>query len=779
MISLPKTTRNRATFRIMYMPEGHWTDEAQPWQILPVPAVFVRGAGTLMPSTVAQGGYHVGSISRWCLPDEDRAEFYIDTGTINGVEVHPTLDFIDTAIRIQVLDDETFPNGAEDLPTDGWKTVFSGTVIYESRSHQPGLDSFGRITYYCAGTLWRTRNWPLARHSVCNADQSAVEANHAAGHPGYNVPLHGYFRKVLGNRSILEADDPYGDAADYMVDYKCHRMPLGGSSDTEKWTDAQVVKHALISSRSPGEPIITADLSRGVFDGTFSWSVTPGDSCWDLLRRVCNRQRGRGAVFLDYYDDPNGNLYHHLVAYSPFNRNVSYRTPTENGSLTMDRVVTIDQGETGVSAIDVDINGDHRVTEEGVKFELRQSSVFDCIVVQGEKIQVLCNLNFFGNSLSEAWTPADEATFAAIPVGQVKIATSNRWKHVFRRFRYTGAMTVKTDPDATSASINYFCSDDGDIRQAQIGNGLNSTMSVRILPDLPIYEGYRYDNMYPKRWDEGEDYMPPSRMPPVVMYKTDATVPFSADWLWFPLTNSGWNIQTDDFGMYLYNPLEDQNGCRLLSTKARAPNWFKPFEMFANFNGVSTLSGLDFGKLNTIVGLELGTRVSVTKSYDAKTEDAYSEKGRRMVMTVSGLHLWLLAPRAIWEFDATKAGQLGYCPGLRAYNWANALPTISRDDRAELSFIAALAFEYYGNPHNPGTWGLYDCGLMTSFQTETTGAIEYPKLGQLVGKLKYAGEQGAEYTVQLDTPITSIHYDHERGSTTWRTDYVSYDGNVQ
>jgi hypothetical protein len=340
-------------------------------------------------------------------------------------------------------------------------------------------------------------------------------------------------------------------------------------------------------------------------------------------------------------------------------------------------------------------------------------------------------------------------------------------------------MRVKTDPDSSSTSINYYCADDGEVKQAQIGNGLNSTMGVRILPDLPIYEGYRYDDKYPKRWDNGDDYTPPSRMSPVVMYKTDAQIASSTDWLWFPLTNAGWNIQTDDFGMYLYNPVEDQTGCRLLATYSRAPNWFKPFEMFTSFVGVSTLSGLEFGKLNTIVGLELGNRVSVTKSFDPKTKDAYSKKGRRMVMTVSGLHLWMLAPLAIWEFDTQKAGQYGYCPGLRAYNWGSSLPAISRDDRAELSYIAALAFEYYGKPHNPGTWSLYDCGLMTSFRTETTGSIEYPKLGQLVGLLKYAGKQGAEYTAQLDTPITSIHYDHERGSTTWRTDYVSYDGNVQ
>lgn len=784
MISLPKTIRNRATFRIMWMPAGNWTKESQPWQILPIPAVFVRGQNTIMEGTVAQGGYCLGSISRWCLPDEDRAEFYLDTGTINGVVVEPITDFNDTQIRIQVLDDEAFPTGYDALPTDGWKTVFAGCVINERRQHNPGLDNYGRITYYCAGILWRTRNWPLDRHSAARSDDSEIEANHAKGNPGYNVPLHGYFRKVLGNRSILDANDPYGDASDYTGYYKCHRMPLGGQNeDTQKWKDFEVVRHALISSRSEGEPIIEVDMSRGNFDGAFTWSVNPGDTCWDLLRRVCNRQRGRGSCFLLYDDDPSGNLYFKLVAYPSNVNEIQYFVPANPGYLDMNQVVSIPGAEKNVSAIDIDLNGDHRISEDGFQFENRQSAVFDAVVVQGERIQVLCNLNFFGGSLAEAWSrgteTSDEETFAAIPPGQTKIATSNRWKHVFRRYRFSNQFLVMPEPTASGDPINYYCDDRGNVAVSWDGarTGLNSTITVRVLPDLPIYEGYRYDGILPVRWDGGSDYTAPDRMQPVVMYKADAEV--DGKLTWFPMTNAGWNIKTDDFGMYIYNPLEDQNGCRLLATKDRLPNWFKSFEEIG-IKGVSTFGGFDLYKLNTIVGLELGTRVSITQSNLTPTPpDAYATAMRRMVMTVSGLHLWLIAPAAIWEFDVTRAGQAEYLPGLRTYDWGDKMPTISRDDRAELSFISALAFEYYGKPHNPGTWGLYDCGLMTEFQTETNGTIEYPTLGQIIGLVKYAGQQGDEYQQNLDTPITSIHYEHERGLTTWRTDYVSYDGNVQ
>jgi hypothetical protein len=68
---------------------------------------------------------------------------------------------------------------------------------------------------------------------------------------------------------------------------------------------------------------------------------------------------------------------------------------------------------------------------------------------------------------------------------------------------------------------------------------------------------------------------------------------------------------------------------------------------------------------------------------------------------------------------------------------------------------------------------------LTEFQTLEGATIAYPTLGQIVGNVTFAGPQDVETTVAINTPITSIHYDHEQGTTTWRTDYVSYDGNMQ
>jgi hypothetical protein len=145
-------------------------------------------------------------------------------------------------------------------------------------------------------------------------------------------------------------------------------------------------------------------------------------------------------------------------------------------------------------------------------------------------------------------------------------------------------------------------------------------------------------------------------------------------------------------------------------------------------------------------------------------------------MTINGLHLWLGAPGAIFEMDTLRAGLGGYTPGLAFPQ--NEPAYVIRDDRNALSFISALAFEYYGRLHNPGTWTLRDCGLMSKYST-LAGSVQYPRLGMLIGDVTYAGHAGSETKVTLNTSVTSIHYDHESGSTTWRTDFVAFDGNAQ
>lgn len=761
------------------MPEGTWT--AQTWTVLPVPLILNRTDGTAMGGTSLQGGYHVQSVSRWCLPDEDRAAFYIDFGLINSVSVVP-LDLHNTAIRIQVVDDDTFPTGATELPTSSWKTVFVGTVIYSTTTAQPGSFAIGRRMYYCAGALWRTRMWPLDRHSTAAAPQ-------AKGHPGYNIPLHNVFRKVLGNQGPTTAADPYGDLTgppDISAYYKTHRLPIDGQGAPElKWTDEEAIQHALVASRASGEALFQVDLSAGLFTGTYAWQSHPGKSCWDLLREICNRQRGRGSVFLDYSEStPLGDVTLTLKAYASNVLPMTYKTALTPGVLTLSKTNTIPAASTGgtdPSAIDVDIYGDHRLTDAGFQYDDRQSSVYDMVTVQGECIQVVCNLNFFGSSLAARWSAADQTAFNALPVAAVQQRSSARWKHVYRRYGIPDAYNynVTAEPGGTSYAIAYYCDNLGGVYLGSptVSQELTSTMTFRVMSDLPIYEGWRYDTVPPQRYDNGTDYLPPGRKEPVIMYKADTNYT-NGDRTWVPLVVAGFNIQTDDFGMLIVNSLEDPSGYRMMapSTAASFANFT---QHYANIPDVTLASGFDQNKFNTIVGVELGTRVQIARgAAEANNTLDYSTAGRRLTMTVNGLHLWLGAPGAIWELDFATAAQ-GNQKWNAGLKFPAGVPTVIRDDRDALSFIAALAFEYYGQIHNPGTWTLKDCGLLTSFAAFNGDNVKYPKLGQLVGSVTYSEDSDGEVSQVLNTPITSVHYDHDSGETSWRTDYVSYDGNAQ
>jgi hypothetical protein len=745
-----------------------------------------RETGSLISGTATWGGFVVDSISRWCIPDEDRAQFHVKTGTISGQQVDMDLDsggirvsgsiipgtnFTNLAVRIQVYDDESFPGKATAVPTSGWKTVFLGTVIYTENTRSVGLDEYGTTTVYCAGILTRTRCWPMNRHST-------VDNIHAIGNPGYNIPLHGYFRQVIGNRASNGAPgtDPYGDMAgkldvqgrDFSDYYFKHALPTDATG--YKWTDMDVVRHALTSSRAVGEPLISVSMEGGLFDGTYSWPVSPSETCWDVIRRICNRGRGRGACFMNYQDNMDGSVTPILVANRPNLEDIYYYSQGTTDKLQMLTSHKIDKAVSGVDAVDVDINNDHRVTDDGFRFDNRESAVSDCVVVQGEPIQVLTNLSFNdgGPSLVKAWSNADETAFETIDIKNTRWATSARWRHVYRRFRidpYAMLDTYANNPQ----TINFRTDQFGNVVRVEGGEGGSSAMTVRVLPDLPIYEGWRYDIVPPDRWDGGSDYLPPARMPPVVIYKTKDT----GTTTWFPLTQYGFSIQSDDFGVLICHSAEDVSGFRFLISNP-ASKWFASLRKAGvPITAADTSSGIVLDNLKVIAGVELGARVSISKSLTG----TYLTNGRRMTMTVNGVHLWLGAPGMIWDMDLLNAAQSGYTPGLTFPS--GVIANLIRDDRAELSFIAALAYEYYGKVHNPSTWTLRDCGLLTSFSTLEGATIAYPTLGQIVGNVTFAGPQNLETTVAINTPITSIHYDHEQGTTTWRTDYVSYDGNMQ
>lgn len=769
VINLGQQPLNRPTFVIFRMLIGKdW--RYQEWEKLPMPAIILRGSDSLMAGTSKSGGYVVESISRWTFPDEDRAAIYIDTGYINGEDVTP-LDLSDYYIRIMLVDDESFPNGATEIDEGKLKTVFCGTVVSTQNSIVPGVrKNHGRTTYFLAGAVSsRARKWPMDRHATATMP-------HAKGHPGYNFPLRGYFRKVLGNKGWNQTTDPYGDFSSFISYYQTHQLPLDGSGYAASWTDADAVKHAIASSRAFGEPLITVDLSDGAFTGTNSWDIAPGTSCWDFIRRVCDRRRGRGAVFVEYTDGGELKLEIKIKSIPQHDIDLTYNTPSPTNPHKMESVRSISGAAIGLNAVDVDLVGDHRL-DGPVSHDKRESSLYDTLLLQGEKIQVLANISLFGSTLANGWSTQDQAAFSAIPIGQTVKQQASRWRHIFRRFVISSKALLSSKASSTSTQypINYYCEKSGAITVSTslADKGLTSELTSRILPDLPIYEGWRYDTTTPEPWGGSDitDYMPPPRMPPILYY-------LASDTDILPLHYSGYNIQTDDFGVLLHHAYEDAAGARMLATQAEAPAWFATASKIGIPTDITT-GGLDRTKLMLLVGVELGNHVSL--AYTRQTVDDYwsgkvsgiGATGRRLVMNINGPSLWLAAPGAIWELDYKNTGQLGYRPGLKIPVVDGNIPYIVRDDRATLSFIGALASYYYLTLHSPSSWSLRSCGLSSEFQT-VNGSIKYPSLGQFVGKIRVSDS----VSLVSNTNITCIHYDHNEGLTTWKTDYVDYDGNL-
>lgn len=782
MINLPQKTRNRAYFSIAKMAPGTAWD-AQSWSTLPVPEILTRdiSGNTRIGDTVAQGGYTVESITRACLPDEDMASFSVDFGWINGVEVTPQ-DLSGHWIRIDVIDDENFPSSDDtDLPSTGYKTVFVGFVYNAKSRINPsslGKKAMGKRTYYCQGVLSRCRYWPMSYHAAFGGI-SGTTLQKCFGNPGYNYPINGLFRETIGNKSSSTDSVEWG--TDPTNGWVGHALPIDATG-TAKWTDVETIKHALSSSRQDGEPIFTVDFSgaAGLFDGTFAWAVNEGDSCFDHLRRVCSRSRGRGSVYADWTSDGSrtGTIDLFLRAVPSFSGNVTYNTKADFSALDLTTANVI-QGQTSSAGSEIDLVGDHRFYGS-FEYEDRASAVFDYIELIGERIQLVANLGVFGGSyaaLQKGWTATDETEFSATTNYQQRIIP--RFRHVYRRFtlkqgwNFTGYVDTLTPGTSYGLeAFNIICGENGEVRTAPwLPDDLgNSPVTSRIMADVPLYEGKDYDGTAKAGyWSAASEYMPAPRMQPQLLYQS---IQESGDAgtvkRWIPLERFGFNLQVDDFGVLITHQAEDSTGVRMLgkgSTYGSTPGDIS--------NKVDDKTGLDPDRLLLVMGLELSNHVGMRGLVGPlNAVSGANERGRRLVIPVNGLHFWCGTENAVWQCDPTNLSNLKFSEALR---FSDTKPVrIIRDDRDAMSFMFALAKKYYGEVHNPGTWSLRDFGLRSSYATQT-GSSTFPTLGQLVSTVAVSPTE----KITLNTPITSIHYDNNECITTWRTDYVNYQPGIQ
>jgi hypothetical protein len=755
---------------------------AQSWGPLAVPEIIVRdiGGNTRMDGTVAAGGYSVEYITRACLPDEDMAAFSVEFGNINGQLVEPA-DLSGHWVRIDVIDDESFPSVTDtSWPSSGFKCVFAGYVYNSKVTMNPSASSNvvnGKKTYYCMGVLSRSRDWPMVYHGAFGGT-AGTTAQKCYGNPGYNYPINGMFRSTIGNKSSSASYLEWG--TDPTQGWKLHALPIDATS-TAKWTDEETIKHALSSSRQDGEPIFTVDFSEasGLFSGTFAWPVNDGDTCFDHLRRVCSRSRGRGSVYADFVgtdSTPTCAIDLFLKARPSFSGKVTYVTKDDPTSLILGNPNTIN-GQTSGTDTSVDLVGDHRFFGS-FEYEDRASAVFDYLEIVGERIQVVANLQLRDSVLQKGWTTTDETEFNETKNQQQRIVP--RFRHVFRRFTLKQGWDFLGYVDTATPGTNYpnkgefnvVCAESGGLysNADDVSFTPNSSITSRLMADLPLYEGKRYDTLVSGYWSEASEYMPPPRMQPQLLYqqKEYGGQP-TAEKRWVPLEQYGFNVQVDDFGVLIMHQAEESTGVRVMNYNGTFGG--TPTEISGIVNETS---GLNPEKMILVMGIELSNHVLMggTVGPINAADPAAFEQGRRLTINVNGLHLWVGPKNAIWQVKPDNQSSGRGCEALRFS--ADADLTLIRDDRDALSFMFGLAKKYYGEVHNPGTWSLRDCGLKSYFST-STGPLSYPALGRIVSSVSVSPTK----RVPLDTPVTSIHYDHNEGITTWRTDYVNYQPGIQ
>jgi hypothetical protein len=766
MISLPKTDLYFPLVRFLVMPPGSWGGATQPWVVLNQPQRY--GFEYLKPY-----GYELQSVERVSLPAIGRAEFIYRYGNMtstgkNLVKTVPApLDLTGYHVRIQAAPYVD--------PKEGplvWRTIFLGTVDSFSDSPWNGAESAGNRTYFCSDLLYRTARWPLDKHGLY---QDNTQYIHASGHPGYNYKIAGFFRRLMGNKGTSTVACPWGDGTSYST----HAWP--GSTGAQLWGDDEVLNHALASSRAKGEPTFTLK-NPGLLQGnTYAWPVSEGEKCWDLLIRILSRQRGRGVSFLDWADDPcstnNFTDIVPLITMEPQNKDdIIYRKPSGGGNITITQALS--QG----TAIDVDLQGDHRYVDDSLQLVTNDSSGVDYLETRGEQIEVLVTLSGKDSTLEKRWSDDDEATFLGISSSVFWQRTSTRWRHVFQRWSLPVGWDFKVGDGngGTKSSCHYACLSTGAIVSRDIAGTLTpssteyvpaaSPLTVKIGGDIPIYEGYDYASSSPGRYDGATDYLTNPRNPAMILVLTDVPNLYlnGAEYL-------GMGLQNDDFGVLIQYPNDQAAGTRFWS-------------------GAGSVVGGAFGvdRLVLSASLTLSNRVRMSSSNlnpnDSNNPYTDITAGRKLYINVPGACLWLAHPSAIWEHNVFAATDKAAPAKRNAAGGSGEVPGLLRDDRDALAMSHAFAWAWYGTKRVSASWALKDCGFLPWFTGDPAGgtsrqSIKYPQLGQLVKTVSAAGtslQKGATTvdpttSYKVNTPITRVHYNHVNGVTTWFTDWQDLD----
>lgn len=668
---------------------------------------------------------------------DDTAVDSIDLPELNNAE-----------IRIQVT-----PKGAET-----WRTIWWGTVDYIEDRGSPGATvARGIKIFHCVDGFYRTKRWMMDRHgySATGGLYGVAQFGNAVGHPGYNWSR-SHDSVTSGNKSPSQYTNPAGVTV-------THHTPAGAGS---KWTDLEAVEHALGASKPPGEPLFTLSGATDLLSGTNAWEVKHGESVFDFCQRILKRERGRGLCYVDWDDDsaaPTGPLTVKLTIGAQLAANLSYTDPTSGSTVTIQGATARGRSTT------VDITGDHRAVDGSLSLGDPDQFRVAYLETEGEEIEVLAPLSYVdgligtaplqdGLTLCRGWSELEQNTYVGLSAVRRQEA---RFKPVFQLHRLNPAWGgyAGNGNGGAKSRIDYRTTSAGRIvtpetataaeKADPVVTGGTSPLLVEVLPDLPLFEGYAYNGATVQRADGASETDNPQRR------KLTGYVRVADDrYIEFDQTGDGSvHMSVDGNSVWIIHSGDEGGGTRYFSTSTTA----------------NLSSAYNYTQIVLTVGLRLPHRVRFA-SGDPNTSK------RRGKISVPGSHLWLAAPGAIYDLNTATTSGGGYAPRRGALGATATSPGILRDDRSGLAAIHALSWAWYGDDtdHRSASWALKACGFLSTydaFEGTAVGegsptSVSYPTLGQVVTTLT---ANGTTYT--LNTPVTRVAYDNERGITTWSTEW--------
>lgn len=778
-VTLPARNETWPQFRVLTAPS--WGDGSATWKI-----------EKMVDSSRAPGGFEVLFLSRVALPAIGEARIRYRYGRIDGSIVgvsgtpaspvwSPSTssatapDLTGFEIRIQAA-----PKAAQGA-TPAWRTVWWGQCEYMQDTDAPGSSiPLGERIYHCVDGFYRTNRWMMNRHGfyltesvngISGPDSGLAQMENVVGHPGYNFQDGDGITR--GNKEVTSGGyylhgtniTPFIGAADAKIYY--HTWQASSTEVASVWNDKEQIEHAVRITRPIGEPVFSLYGSTTLYTQTGSKSgnareVNSSQSAWEFVSDVCRRQRGRGLVFVDWFDDastPTGALSVRLTVRPQTLDNITYST--YDTSPLVPTVYTINGATTDGTTTTVDLIGDHRNVAPNFTIGEREFMRYDYLESRGERIQVLATLSYFDAkvSLNKRWAVKMETDFAALDLTK---RVDEVWRPVWQLhgLPHTWDCINKGHDNKAEECIDYRCNDLGQVivRSPSVSADTSPAL-IRILPDLPILEGYDYSTRPPTRKDAATESGTPPRRPPFVLLRVSSDHYLFGEEATRPVTL---NVARD--GIYVYAPsdVDDSGATRVIGKMAT----------------VGLGSQYDLNQLGITAGIELPHQVRYASRAVDINGDALPDAAIKRSLTLDhpDLHLWLAPSITIWDLNtSSRDTALGSLARRSACGGTANSPGVLRDDRPALAQLHALAASWYLKERKTVTWSLKACGFLPSYEyadgnLDPAGSTNYWTIGQLVTTLSAGGQNHT-----INTPITSVMYDNESGITTWATDWGQLD----